>query len=146
MATDPATMCNILVGLEGVRVVKVIECEEGVVEVTIETVENKIPCPACGSIASLKERRPTKLTDVYAFGRKVELIWLKRRLQCSNEACGTSTFTEVNPSIASARLKLTTRAARWAVEQVGRHGRSISEVSGDLGCNWHTVNNFRNGW
>jgi transposase len=34
---------------------------------------------------------------------------------------------------------MTTRAARWATLQVGRHGRSVSEVADDLGCDWHTV-------
>jgi transposase len=35
---------------------------------------------------------------------------------------------------------MTDRAARWACEQVGRHGRSVKEVAQDLGCDWHTVN------
>ena len=34
---------------------------------------------------------------------------------------------------------MTTRAARWATVQVGRHGRAVSEVAADLGCDWHTV-------
>ena len=34
---------------------------------------------------------------------------------------------------------MTTRAARWATVQVGRHGRTVSEVADDLGCDWHTV-------
>ena len=38
------------------------------------------------------------------------------------------------------RQLLTTRAARWATFQVGRHARSVSEVAGELGCAWHTVN------
>ena len=42
--------------------------------------------------------------------------------------------------VASARQLLTTRAARWATFQVGLHARSVSEVAGELGCAWHTVN------
>ena len=34
---------------------------------------------------------------------------------------------------------MTTRAARWVTSQVGRHGRAVSEVAEDLGCDWHTV-------
>ena len=37
-------------------------------------------------------------------------------------------------------MGLTDRAGRWATEQVGRHGRSVSEVADDLACDWHTVN------
>jgi hypothetical protein len=35
---------------------------------------------------------------------------------------------------------MTDRAGRWATTQVGRHGRTVNEVAGDLGCDWHTVN------
>lgn len=35
---------------------------------------------------------------------------------------------------------MTDRAARWATKQVGRHGRAVSEVADELGCDWHTVN------
>ena len=48
-------------------------------------------------------------------------------------------WTEQDATIASARCALTTRAARWATEQVGRHGRAVAEVAADLGCGWHTV-------
>ena len=34
---------------------------------------------------------------------------------------------------------MTTRAARWATLQVGRHGRSVAEVADDLSSDWHTV-------
>ena len=37
-------------------------------------------------------------------------------------------------------MGLTDRAGRWATEQVGRHGRTVSEVADDLACDWHTVN------
>ena len=34
---------------------------------------------------------------------------------------------------------LTTRAARWATRQVGRHGRSVLEEGHDYGYDWHAV-------
>ena len=37
------------------------------------------------------------------------------------------------------RLAITDRAGRWVTLQVGRHGRSVSEVAEDLGCGWHAV-------
>jgi transposase len=36
---------------------------------------------------------------------------------------------------------MTTRAAKHATLQVGRHGRSVAEVAADLGCDWHTIMN-----
>lgn len=49
------------------------------------------------------------------------------------------TWSEHDPTIASERSALTTRAARWATRQVGKHGRAVSEVADDLACDWHTV-------
>jgi transposase len=37
-------------------------------------------------------------------------------------------------------LTLSDRAGRWITDQVGRCGRSVSEVAKELGCDWHTVN------
>lgn len=48
--------------------------------------------------------------------------------------------TEEDHRIAAPRQVLTARAARWATLQVGRHARSVNEVAGELGCDWHTVN------
>ena len=41
--------------------------------------------------------------------------------------------------IAAKNCLLTTRAAKWATEQVGT-GRTVKEVAGELACDWHTVN------
>jgi transposase len=41
--------------------------------------------------------------------------------------------------IAAKNCLLTTRAAKWATVQVGT-GRTVSEVAGELACDWHTVN------
>jgi hypothetical protein len=49
-------------------------------------------------------------------------------------------WTWIDERIASPRLSLTDRAGRWVTEQVGRQGRSVSEVGRELGCDWHTVN------
>src|SRR5688572_21207078 len=35
---------------------------------------------------------------------------------------------------------MTDRAGRWVTEQVGRHGRTVNEVAGKLGCDCHTIN------
>ena len=44
------------------------------------------------------------------------------------------------PPVAAPRQALTDRAGRWVTVQVGRYGRSVAEVAGELGCAWHTVN------
>jgi hypothetical protein len=49
-------------------------------------------------------------------------------------------WTEVDERIVIGNRGMTDRAARWACEQVGRHGRSVAEVADELGCDCHTVN------
>ena len=45
----------------------------------------------------------------------------------------------LRPPHAAKNCLLTTRAAKWATVQVGT-GRTVSEVAGELDCDWHTVN------
>ena len=48
--------------------------------------------------------------------------------------------------MAPERALLTSRAGRWATVQVGRLGRTVSEVAEELGCDWHTVNKEVTRW
>lgn len=88
----------------------------------------------------IKDRPSVELVDLPCFGRAVRLVWRKRRWSCPDAACATGSWTEDVPAIAARRLVMTDRAGRWVTEQVGRHGRTVNEVAGELGCDWHTVN------
>ena len=59
--------------------------------------------------------------------------------RCPNQSRAVLTRSEHDPTIASERSALTTRAAKWTTRQVGKHGRAMSEVTDDLACDWHTV-------
>lgn len=37
-------------------------------------------------------------------------------------------------------MSVTDRAGRWATVQVGRNGRAVSDVAGELGASWHAIN------
>jgi transposase len=58
---------------------------------------------------------------------------------CANEHCPVKSFVLQDHRIAAKSCLLTTRAAKWATIQVGG-GRTVKEVSGELACDWHTVN------
>lgn len=74
--------------------------------------------------------------DLPVFGRPARLAWRKQRWRCTScRRC----WCDEDAEIGSARCALTTRAARWSTMQVGRNGRAVSDVPGDLGCGWHTV-------
>jgi transposase len=126
-------MCALLVGLPGVAVVGVGEWP-GWLRIAITTNPSRPSC--CGRAAWRHDDREVVLVDLPVFGRPARLVWCKQRWKCP--VCGR-TWTEQDPRIASSRCALTTRAARWATVQVGRHGRSVQEVADDLGCDWHTV-------
>jgi len=88
----------------------------------------------------VKERPTVTFTDLPCFGRPVRLVWRKHRWACPDPSCPVGSWTGEDARIAASRMGLTDRAGRWATEQVGRHGRSVSEVADDLACDWHTVN------
>ena len=87
----------------------------------------------------MKDRAEVALVDLPAFGRPAVLVWHKRRWRCPDTDCAIGTWTEQAPTIAAARARVTDRAGRWVCGQVGRDGRSVSEVARELGCDWHTV-------
>ena len=134
METDATRMCALLVGLPDVAVVGVGEWPAWLL-VVMTTLSGRPVC-RCGASPHGHGIREVDLVDLPVFGRPVRLRWRKQRWRCP--ACGAA-WTEQKPEIASARCALTTRAARWATVQVGRHGRAVSEVAADLGCSWHPV-------
>lgn len=134
METDATRICALLVGLPDVTVVGVGDWPSWLrITITIDTAR---PTCECGTTAHRHGVREVVLVDLPCFGRANRLVWCKQRWRCP--ACRRA-WTGQDPKIASPRCAMTTRAARWATVQVGRHGRAVSEVADDLGCDWHTV-------
>ena len=130
----PTRMCALLVGLPDVSVVGVGEWPQWL-RIVIATALRSGRRAAARS-AHRHGVREVELVDLPVFGRPARLVWRKQRWRCPT--CRRA-WTEQDPQIASARCAMTTRAARWATVQVGRHGRTVAEVAADLGCDWHTV-------
>jgi len=138
VSSDATRMCELLVGLPDVNVLEVIERDDTLM-VTVETRGPRPGCGGCGGTAIVKDRTDVSLADLPCFGRRTILVWRKVRWACPSPVCAVSSFTEQVSEIAAPRLAITDRAGRWATVQVGRHGRSVSEVASDLGCGWHAV-------
>ena len=134
--------CEVLVGLPAVRVLGVRELLslDGRVVVTVESVVEVPLCPACGERAWVKDRPVVELVDLTSFGRPVTLRWRKHRWCCGRRSCRQGSWTHEDPAIAAPRLSVTARAGRWATVQVGRNGRAVSDVAGELGADWHAIN------
>ncbi len=142
METDPIRMCELLVGLPEVRVLGVEQPDDGsplVVHVACPE-DWQRDCGGCGTRGWVKQRSVTRLTDLPVFGRPVVLAWHKVRRTCPNDQCVQGSWTTSDERIAAVRAGVTHRAGRWLTEQVGRFRRAVSAVAGELGCDWHTVN------
>ena len=138
MQTDPTRMCELLVGLPDVNVDGVGDWPKWL-RIAITTRAKRPACPGCGGAVWHHDDVDVELVDLPCFGRRTRLVWHKSRWRCPNPACSTVTFVEVDDRIAVERAGITDRAGRWATFQVGHHGRAVSEVAADLGCDWHTV-------
>ena len=135
MEMEPTRMCALLVGLPDVTVLGVGEWP-GWLRIVIATQQRGQRPTCCGVAAHGHGVREVELVDLPVFGRPARLVWRKQRWRCPT--CRRA-WTEQDSQIASARCAMTTRAARWSTVQVGRHGRSVSEVAADVDCDWHTV-------
>ena len=131
--------CDLLVGLDGLRVVEVARDAGGALSVTVESEPEVMGCRACGVVAHAHGRVVVDLVDAPSFGRRVRIRWLKRRWVRPDPDCPTATFVEQNAAVASPRATLTVRACWWAIGQLRREHASVNGIRRQLGTGWRTV-------
>jgi transposase len=132
-------VCRALVGLADIDVVGVVTWTTPM-QVHVASTTPRPSCASCGTPARIKQTMRRRLVDLPSFGRPVVTVWRQVRWRCPAVDCPVRSWMQVDDRIVIGNRGITDRAARWACEQVGRHGRSVSEVADDLGCDWHTVN------
>jgi len=137
--SDGSGLAEALLGLDGFRVLEVIETAVEVV-ITVETTAVVVGCPACGVRARAHDRMPVAVRDLACFGRPARVVWNKRRWRCADDDCETKTWTETS-AVMSARALLTDRAAVEVCRQVGENARPVSQLAAELGVCWWTVMN-----
>jgi len=131
--------CDVLVGLDGLRVIGVERDDGGRLVIEVESEPTLMGCPACGVVAHGHGRVVVGLVDAPAMGRPVRVRWRKRRWVCPDAGCPVGTFVEQDERVAAPRSSLTTRACRWAIEQIRREHGSVNGVRRQLGTGWRTV-------
>ena len=130
--------CDVLVGLPGLHVVRVVDDGPGLV-VTVESPPSEAGCRRCGVIAASHGRRTVDLVDAPCFGRPVRVLWRKRTWWCREPACLAATFTEQDERVCRPRELWTTRAAWWVIGQLGGEHASVHGLARQLGTTWRTV-------
>lgn len=131
--------CDLLVGLPGLHVIAVDRDPCDRLVVTVESAPELMGCASCGVIVHGHGRVAVSLVDAPAFGRQVRIIWRKRRWVCPELACSVGSFVEQDEAVAASRALLTTRACRWAIEQICREHASVNGIRRQLGTGWRTV-------
>ena len=129
METDPTRALEWMIGLPVITFLGGEDGAAGEARIHVETRASRLGCPDCGVVARVKDRSRVELVDLPLFGRPTRLVWHKRRWTCPDGDCPVGSWTEEDDRIAAPRQVLTSRAARWATAQVGRHARSVNEVA-----------------
>ena len=135
--SDGIGLAEVLLGLDGFRVLAVIETVTEVV-IDVETTVEVVGCRSCGSRAEAQDRVPVAVRDLACFGRPARLVWRKRRWRCVDADCDAKTWTETVEHV-SPRAVMTRRAGVEACRQVGANARPVSQVADELGVCWWTV-------
>ena len=67
--------CDLLVGLDGLRVIDVARDDHDALTVTVESEPSVTGCWSCGVVAHAHGRVEVRLVDAPAFGRPVRIVW-----------------------------------------------------------------------
>lgn len=131
--------CDLLVGLDGLRVTGVERRGDGVLVIDVESPPGPVGCPGCGVVAESAGRKVLVLTDAPMGGQPVRVRWRKRRWRCRQDGCPVRSFTEQKLAVAAPNATVTARAVAWAVEQMRRENASVRGLARQLRVAWRTV-------
>lgn len=124
--------------MPGFRVLAIDDDSVDVV-ISVETVVDRLACPACGVFARSKGRRWVTLRDAPAGDRPVTLRWWKRIGACGEVLCPMRTWTEQHPELVLPGRVLTQRAARWAAGRIAAIEATPASMARQLGVTWSTI-------
>jgi len=129
---------QVLFGMDGFGVLGAeTDGVSGDLVVLVETVDPRRGCPGCGVVGQVKERPQVRLRDATASGRRVRVVWRKRRWACPEPDCVRASWTEQHDAVGARRRS--TRRCRVQVASGVTRGRSVAEVADDVGMGWRAA-------
>lgn len=136
---DGSGLAEAMLGLDGVRVIDVVEAD-GEVTIEVETTDTTVWCERCGCRAESQDRMWVDVRDLECFGRPTRLRIWKRRWRCREVLCSARTWTE-HLEFLDAQVVLTRRVGAEACRRVGELARPVSQVADEFGVCWDTIMN-----
>jgi len=133
------TDATLLMGLEGMGVIKVEEAGSGLMVHVVTTDPQACACPACGVLSTTRKGgRITRPRQLPYGGRAVAIRWHKSRWYCTERLCPRTSFTEQTRQVpAGARLTAALRGE--AGKAVADGGRTVLQTCRDLDISWPTA-------
>jgi transposase len=113
-----------MLGLPGF-VVPAVSAHDGELEQAIETTADLVPCPECGAVAELHDRRPCRVRALPP-GRAAGDAGVGEAGRCPHLLCPRRTWTETSELI-TPRASLTERAE--IRRRVGEDGASVAAAA-----------------
>ena len=125
--------------LPQIRVLEVVEDTPGALVVSVESTLLRLRCAQCGfKCRRVHDRRAKRVRDLEVSGRRMTLVWQRRRMVCSNCA---SRFLEEHPAFEGA---LTARLSRRVVADA--KVMTFSAAARRHGVHWHAVRALVDTW
>ena len=122
----------------GMRVVSLVDADDGEAWVQIETTASIVGCHECGVRARSKARPMTLIRDLEVAGRPIVVVWHKRRWQCREADCDVKTWTELC-DFARPRSVVSERARAEICRSVGEDNESVASQARRFGVGWQTA-------
>uniref|UniRef100_UPI0018E4F0F4 transposase family protein n=1 Tax=Streptomyces triticisoli TaxID=2182797 RepID=UPI0018E4F0F4 len=131
---------TLLLGLDGVSVVRVERLADGTRRVHLVTAdETARACPACGVFATrVKGSAITRPRDLPHGESGLEFRWHKRRWFCQEPGCPRRSFTEQIEQL-PAGTRITMRLRGAAGHRIRDAGSTVIQAARDLHLSWPTV-------
>ena len=140
--TEPTCLlrdaASVIFNLPDYRVIDAVDLPSGGRRVIVQADMVADGCPDCGVVSARVHAWCRQRVKDIPHGGGIELIVVKPRLVCAEEACSRRTFTQATAEL-PVRARCTSRLRRGLLEAVIDHGRPVAAVAASFGVAWWTA-------